>query len=414
MSKDKIISMHTLIYYSSRVAYTIPITEDLHESVIKLQDRENCFRTEVDKLHGQGDRGITVNCTDIVDAIVAKRIIDLSIISEINFIGESIYNHSYTNSFRFPLFTSNPEVHSFSKHGKHIAIIKSLGAYSEIDFSCWQYVTNEVIQKIFKNNLKLTECSNEISSAMSQISGLFLCEVSRNSSSLITLPMCLEIYDDFCKNNENRAMILNLDHNYYYKNLNDKLETSKKLLEEAKELESESMSEEASAENKQIVKYNKDIAQTQKEISQLRKLVQDLQDENQDETLVLKFIINNYFPMGMKGAVEASRETNTQINTMLPEHLNQSYDVQKEGSKLFQKILNNLEISLITLWSKIKGFVQKDEMEGLASKDIYNASQMECKKIFNEWYNIEFDENDWKELTMEVIGKMEDVLSIEQ
>ena len=118
--------------------------------------------------------------------------------------------------------------------------------------------------------------------------------------------------------------------------------------------------------------------------------------------------------MGMKGAVEASRETNTQINTMLPEQLNQSYDVQKEGSKLFQKILNNLEISLITLWSKIKGFVQKDEMEGLESKDIYNASQMECKKIFNEWYNIEFDENDWKELTMEVIGKMEDVLSIEQ
>ena len=414
MSKDRINSLHTYIYFSTRVVYNMEAIEGYHDNVIKLQGRENCFRKEKDKLHGQGDRTITVNCTDIADAIVAKRIVDTAILSEIKFIGNnSICNHSYTNSFKFPMFTSNPEVHSFSKKGKHTAIIKSLGAYSEMDFRCWNYVSNDDIKSIFINKFHLLKYTNEISSAMSQISGLFICEASRNSSSLITLPMCLEIYDDFCRNDQNRVMILDLDHNYYYKNLQDKRINSQNLLTKVKEkLQSKDISEENIAKDVQLLKYSKDIEQIDKEILILQNSLPNL--EELDMILVLKFIINNYFPMGMKGAVEASRETNVSINKLLSKPLNQSYDNQEEGSKLFQKILNNLEISLITLWSKIKGFVQKEDMEGLELKHIHNASQIACEKIFYEWYNIEFDENDWKELTMEVVGKIEDVLSIDQ
>jgi hypothetical protein len=149
-------------------------------------------------------RNIEIKCSSIKDMIRNQRLIDISLCNHLKTMEEHakkddfIYKDSFSISYKFPNFISNIEIITLntSTSGKpyRMSEIKTLGAYSNMEYNCWDVLDNNKIQTIFKGKKEVISYKEKY--ALSQVISLFACESSRNPTTYITAPMVLELAEN--------------------------------------------------------------------------------------------------------------------------------------------------------------------------------------------------------------------------
>jgi len=215
-----------------------------------------------------------------------------------------------------------------------------------MDFSCWSNINNERIQNILGGRQQIK--SDDESIVLAQTVSLFLCESSRNPSSFLTAPMCLELSEHLFNNPKYINDILSVDSSEKYykaKKINSTSEEIKKIEEEYKKINKESKAE------------------------------------------ILKYIMLDYFPMAMEGAVNASREISIEINHQLSTNsvLRHTYDKKSGGLKEAKELLR-IENKVINAWHKIE-------------------SDKDYTKLIRNWYNIDFTLTNTDYIQIDTIGE---------
>jgi hypothetical protein len=261
---------------------------------------------EKDDLFWSEDNRITKRCVfkevkNIQEAIEFKVWVDKSIMEEISYYRNAetsniISSQTYSSYIIFSKykFSSNLENVCFSKHGARKTKVDSLGAYSTMDYSCFQQLSNNQIKSILKG--EFTEELNDLQkSHFAQVMSLFLCEASRNPEALITLPMCLEIVgkidllESEDKNQKIRG-ISDLAINSHYK-------------------------------PKDSEKYKEKLCKDRDELLDINSYVY---------SNLVGYVIKYLFPMSMQGAVTGSRYISQEIETKLQGTKERAYDFYHE------------------------------------------------------------------------------------
>ena len=386
LMKKSVLEDHKYLNYYGRVVYNF--------QSIKLSDFQNLFRKDELSLHGQVSRFVSKECDSILQAITLKNLIDKSIYSEIKTIGKEYICHStYSNCFVFPKFTSNVESHTFSKNGLHIAYVGSLSSYSEIDFSCFDSLNNEHIKYIFSNGKKgsAIEINNDISLKLSQMTSLFLCETSRNPTSFLTIPMCLEISEKlykFARHHKYELFQYTLNDLHQNSSIyNDIKDEQKKLLLKKDE--------------ENILKINAKIDRNFINTDNVtEKNYRDI-----EKSKIVKDVILIFFPLAIKNAVSASRYISKQINKFLKnDNLSHDYDEELGNVKDAKKLLS-IEQSLVNMYKK--HVLTNTHLEKL---DLIYSDDIDYKYIIQEWFSIQIIDEDMLKTNAELIGKALDII----
>ena len=349
-----------------------------------VNKKVNLFRESENTLYGEVKRSLMYKVQDIADAITLKRLIDRSIVSEINIIGEeNICDSTYTNCFVFPKFTSNIEDHYFSKNGYHNTHIGSLSSYVHIDFTCFNLITNNQIQFILTNGIKGNQIiiDNEISIKMSQMISLFLCETSRNPECIFTIPMCLELAEVICNLLSSKKF---KDCKAILKDIHYHSESYQKIFKKKNKL----------TQDIQAIKKQKNDAKDKQ--SELLKITNEMNIEEITELFpkskIFKDVILNLFPMSINKSVQGSRRISNILNKKLKScakyaNIYHLFD-SKWGSGSDGRKLLTVEKTLIKMYRKhvLKQVIDKQ------------LTQKQCFDIYNElaknWFNISFEESD--------------------
>lgn len=107
-----------------------------------------------------------------------------------------IYSASFSISYKFPTFISNIEnvILNTSTTDKpyRTSENKTLNAYSNMEYICWNSIDNKKIQLTFHGKY-YDKLSNKEEYAFTQVISLFATEASRNPTTYITAPMVLEL-----------------------------------------------------------------------------------------------------------------------------------------------------------------------------------------------------------------------------
>lgn len=314
---------------------------------------ENIFRDNIQGNFASVNRNINIKCNSVKDLIRQQKIVDESLKLELgeqqkfSDLYKKPFSSSYSLSFQFKDFSTNSENHLLNtkpddEHGYRLSKIGTLGTYENIQYTCWDGISNERLIKVL-NGKKVT-IDNQESLALSQIVSLFACESSRNPTSFLTAPMSLELAEE-------------------------EFNTRKtKLEKEIEDLESK----------KQIKSV----------VTKLEKYINDLNELNSNKSEVVKEFILDYFPMAMKKAVAASRHISNKINDEfnIKEFMHQ-YD---NGRASFNdaKEQDNKTLKIIEKW----------EYE---NSDFYE----DINSLASKWYNIDTTSilglYDWNQIDLE-------------
>lgn len=368
-SSDKIYQDQAYLIYYGRVTYN-------HN---KDGNETNIFRNNglVPKLAAEVKRSFSYDCKNISEAIFLKRIVDISILDEIQVIGKNdICNSTYTNYFIFPSFSSNIENYYFSKNGLKIAHIGSLSSYSQINFSCFDKFSNTAIKNVLISPHTASSIDNDASLKLSQMISLFLCETSRNPTAFFTIPMCLEIGERLFETLQNKTERDILIFKNAIKDIHDNSSIYKSLTVRKEELE-KTVSVEGN---------NKEFKKLVKEINSKFIDIEHLDIHLILKSDVIKDVIINLFPMSMAKAVPASRYISNEINTKLGIDFNSvihhQYDYDK-GSIQDAVNLLNTERCLIDAYKKL-----------IANTEDNKETVSILNDIARNWFNLELSIND--------------------
>lgn len=287
-------------------------------------------------------RNIEIQCISIKDMIKHQKLVDQSLMLYLEKMNkeaknsECVYNASFSVSYKFPTFISNIESvvlnTSTSDKPYRISEVKTLGAYSNMEYSCWNVLNNKKIQTVFKGQYNKYS-SYEENYAFSQVISLFACESSRNPTTYITAPMVLELAEHFY-NNELRE-----DKKTSFLKLSSKLNTS--LLDEEEEL-----------------KVKNELAKYEKEIEVLK-----------TRSKTIKMCFEYYFPMAIDKAVSGARVTSDKLNKINNNKYFHQYDFGRPNINK-EKELEEKNSVLKQLW-----------------EDTF--PDREITELIKDWYDIE-------------------------
>lgn len=257
-------------------------------------------------------RHIEIECFCIKDLIKNQQLIDISLCHYLEEIYEkakvdnTIYTTSFSLSYKFPNFISNTENivlnTSTSQKPYRIAEVKTLGAYTNMEYNCWNNIDNNKIKLLFKGQYN-KDLSDKEDYAFSQIISLFTCEASRNPTTYITAPMVLELAEYF----------------YYYERREDKKELALKL----------------SQNQHQEIELNQYLT----EIEILK-----------EKSSTIKMCFERYFPMAIKNAVSGSRFISNEFNKYNEKYFHQ-YDNGRQNIKEAIELINKNK-ELTYLWKE--------------------------------------------------------------
>jgi len=166
------------------------------------EDPENIFRDNDEDNFASVKRNINIECASIKELIKQQKTVNKSLKLELERQQElsdeydKKYSSSYSVSFKFESFSTNSENHlintrSGDTHGYRLSKIGTLGTYENIQYTCWDGIDITKLKKVLKG--KDAEIDEQEALSLSQIVSLFVCESSRNPSTFLTAPMCLEL-----------------------------------------------------------------------------------------------------------------------------------------------------------------------------------------------------------------------------
>lgn len=287
-------------------------------------------------------RNIEIKCSSIKDMIKNQRLIDISLCNHLERMEQQakkdnfIYKDSFSISYKFPNFISNIESvtlnTSTSDKPYRISEIKTLGAYSNMEFNCWSVLDNNKIQTIFKGESKI-HISYKEKYALSQVISLFACESSRNPTTYITAPMVLELAEYFYhgeRREERKELFLKLSHQL--------------------------------AENE----YSEsDVIEMKNELNHCLEEIEILKEKS----LTIKMCFERYFPMAIYKAVSGSRTTSDKLNLQKKDQYFHRYDYGRANINK-EKELEEKNTIIKNLWN-----------EAFPDRDINN--------LVKDWYDIE-------------------------
>lgn len=343
--------------------------------IIDSEDVNNFYYSKIeDKLTGKLiSRNIEVQCVSIKDMIQHQRLIDQSLvlylekISKIAEINKCKYSTSFSISYKFPTFISNIEnvVLNTSTSNKpyRISEVKTLGAYTNMEYSCWNVLSNKKIQSIFKGQYS-EYTSYEESHAFAQVISLFACESSRNPTTYITAPMVLELAEDLYYSKQGQVKredqretqkITSLKLCYKYdtqyapllKELKEKYKTEKEYNNQFKKLQN-----------------SQEIIDIEEEINQSNNMIEILNSK----ALIIRYYFSDLFPMAIDNAVSGARVTSENLNKINNKWLHQ-YDFGRPNINA-EKNLEEKNTILKQLW-----------------EDTF--PDREITELIKDWYDIE-------------------------
>ena len=163
----------------------------IYNSQDESDSTENLFRDKVTANFAAVNRNINIKCKSIKELIKRQKTVDESLKSELETQQElsdeynKQYSSAYSVSFQFKSFSTNSEnillnTKPDDTHGYRLSKIGTLGTYENIQYTCWDAISNAKLIKVL-NNKKVT-VDEEEALALSQIVSLFVCESSRNPS----------------------------------------------------------------------------------------------------------------------------------------------------------------------------------------------------------------------------------------
>lgn len=319
-------------------------------------------------------RSIEIQCVSIKDMIKHQRLIDQSLIFYLKKMdkeaktSECIYNASFSISYKFLTFISNIESvalnTSTSDKPYRISEVKTLGAYTNMEYSCWNVLNNKKIQSVFKGQYN-EHTSYEENYAFSQVVSLFACESSRNPTTYITAPMVLEVAEKFFystkgqieredKREAQKVLSLKLCHKYDNEYL-PILKQLKKQCNTEKEY------------NDKFVKLanSKEIVNIEEEIEKSNNIIEILNNK----ALIIKDYFLNLFPMAIDKAVSGSRVTSDKLNQTHDSKYFHQYDLGRPNINK-EKELEEKNNTLKQLWQD-------------------NFPDREITDLIKDWYDID-------------------------
>jgi hypothetical protein len=301
-------------------------------------------------------RNIEIKCNSIKDMIKNQRLIDQSLCCYLKLLEKeaktdnSTYSDSFSVSYKFPYFISNIENivlnTSISDKPYRISEVKTLGAYSNMEYNCWDDLDNNKIKSIFKGEYKENiYFSYKEKYAFSQIISLFGCESSRNPTTYITAPMVLELAEYFFyseKGQETRE-----DKRELQKIISLKLCHSfdKKYLPKLKEIKQSTSSDKEYNESIKKLKFHNELDDLEEEIDKSNYTIKMLNNKS----LIIKDYFLNVFPMAINKAVSGSRVTSDKLNKLNDEQYFHQYDYGRVNINI-EKELEEKNANLKQLW----------------------------------------------------------------
>jgi hypothetical protein len=309
------------------------------------EDPENIFRDNDEGNFAAVNRNLNIECASIKELIKQQKIVDKSLKlklerqQELSDEHDKKYSSSYSVSFKFGDYTTSSEnnlinTRSGDTHGYRLAKIGTLGTYENIQYTCWDGIDITKLKQALKG--EDVEIDEQEALALSQIVSLFVCESSRNPSTFLTAPMCLELAEK-------------------------EFTSRKEKLEEKKE----------SLSSKKNTKLGKE---------KIEKCDDDLEQLDADKSEIIKGFIFDYFPMVMKNATSASRHISNQINKFKNcEEFAHNYDNGRADINDADK-LNERTLKLIKKWDKEENNKSKEEFF-----DSMNS-------IVSDWYDIDTED----------------------
>ena len=322
------------------------------------------------------NRSAIVKCNNILEAVQSKAIIDSNIVKILNIISDKklISLLDFTNHFVINNIGTSIESHCFSsKNGLHIAKINSLGTYDQMNYDCFVHVPITKLKVILKG--EQIDCDLQTELHIGQIIGLFLCEISRNPSAIVTLPICIEL-----ANNINVKK-------FFEKKLSSLQDGDSEMYDEDSEMS-----------------YTPEEALHEELRDQLNKLnIYDaFLNVQEDLTLqkIVKFFIVEMSPLSMKEAVSACRHVNKKINEKLePLEISHHYDMKNTvGNILKAQEFLKKELHLLDFWALVKSFENE-------KKDYKEFHKNIISDILIDWYN--YNSPDIQEEYIAVLGEID-------
>lgn len=277
-------------------------------------------------------RQIEIKCLSIKCLIKYQRLIDNSLCRYLETMSLNAkkddfkYSASFSISYKFPNFISNIESiilgTSTTDKPYRTSENKTLNAYSNMEYTCWNSIDNKKIQFIFHGKY-LDNLSNKEEHAFTQVISLFATEASRNPTTYITAPMVLELAENFYysldgqvereNSRENQKILLSKLCSKYN---NEYLPTLQKLKQQCK-TEKEYNDKFAKLQNSEEIIY------LEKEINRSSNIIEMLNSK----ALIIKDYFFNLFPMAIDKAVSGSRVTSDKLNKA-PDNLDNKYSHQ--------------------------------------------------------------------------------------
>ena len=271
-------------------------------------------------------RQIEIECLSIKCMIKYQRLIDNSLcryLEAMSFNAKQdnvVYSDSFSISYKFPTFISNIESvvlnTSTSEKPYKTSEVKTLGAYSNMEYSCWDSIDNKKIQLIFYGNYSCN-FSNKEEYAFKQVISLFATEASRNPTTYITAPMVLELAEV-----------------------------------EASKIQSLIYGEDVANTLTDLYKQRDRIiqgAQNKYTINDIENIIFSIDRYANNKALLIKDFFLKYFPMAIDKAVSGSRVTSDKLNKTNDSRYFHQYDLGRPN--LNKEIeLESKNNTLQTLW----------------------------------------------------------------
>jgi len=315
-------------------------------------DLENIFRDNNEDNFASVNRNINIECASIKELIKQQKIVNESLKLELERQQElsdefnKKYSSSYSVSFKFSNFSTNSEnslinTRSGDTHGYRLAKIGSLGTYENIQYTCWDGIDILNLKEVLK--VEDIEVGEQEALALSQIVSLFVCESSRNPSTFLTAPMCLELAEK-------------------------EFQSRKKKLEDKKE----SLS----------LQKNSKLGK-----EKLKKCDEDLEQLEADKSEIIKEFILDYFPMVMKNATSASRHISNQISKFENcKEFVHKYDNGRADINDAEK-LNERTLKLIKKWDKEEGNKSKEDFFDSMNSIVLDWYDIDTKALLGDEYD---------------------------
>jgi hypothetical protein len=290
------------------------------------------FSRVVDKNTGKLlSRQIEIECLSIKCMIKYQRLIDNSLyryLEVMSFNAKNdnfIYSASFSISYKFPKFISNIEnvILNTSTTDKpyRTSENKTLNAYSNMEYICWNSIDNKKLQLTFHGEY-FDKLSNKEEYAFTQVISLFATEASRNPTTYVTAPMVLELAE--VKASKIETLI-------------DGEDVKDVLVDLYKQRD-------------RIIQG----MQNKYSINDIENMIFSIEKYANNKSLLIKDFFLEYFPMAIDKAVSGSRVTSDKLNKILDNFDNKyshQYDFGRPNINK-EKELEEKNSVLKQLWQK--------------------------------------------------------------